>query len=69
MQQKSDIEMERLRIIKISRALIRLKHSLNADQELNQVLPAQLQEFDSATQRGELVTLNEGFLKEILEGN
>lgn len=68
MQQKSDIEMERARITKIARVLIRLKHSLNADLELNRILPAQIQEFDAAVQNGELLALNEDFLREILEG-
>lgn len=54
---KSKIEMERDRIMKITRALIRLKHSLNADEEINEVLPDRLSEFDKALQRGELLEL------------
>jgi len=57
MNKKSEIEMERARIIKITRTLTRLKHSLNADEEINDVLPARLSEFDSALQDGELKTL------------
>ena len=37
-----------------TRTLIRLKHSLAADQELNDVLPDTLGEFDEALARGEL---------------
>jgi hypothetical protein len=57
MQRKSDIEMERHKMMKITRALIRLKHSLAADEELNQVLPDRLIEFDKALQDGDLLTL------------
>ena len=54
MRKKSDIEMEREKITKITRALIRLKHSLQADEELNEILPATIKEFDTALQTGEL---------------
>jgi hypothetical protein len=36
------------------RVLIRLKHSLAADEEINAVLPDTLEEFDDALARGEL---------------
>jgi hypothetical protein len=64
---KSDIEMERAKIIKVSRTLIRLKHSLAADKELNDILPGQLDEFDIALQHGELKSVHAGLLKEIAE--
>lgn len=57
MIQKSDIEMERARTIKITRALVRLKHSLAADTEINTILPTTLIEFDKALQSGELLQL------------
>lgn len=57
MYKKSEIEMERHRIMKITRSLIRLKHSLAADEELNAVLPDRLIEFDKALQSGELLSL------------
>lgn len=56
MHKKTDIEMERQRIAKITRALIRLKYSLAADEELNRVLPDQLQQFDKALQDGDLLS-------------
>ena len=59
MNKKSPVEMERFRIIKINRTLIRLKHSLAADEELNDTLPDKLAEFDNAVQRGELLELEE----------
>lgn len=66
MQKKSEIEMEKARVLKVTRALIRLKHSLQADIELNNVLPERAEEFDLALQNGELKTISDG-LNEILE--
>lgn len=60
MKKKTDIEMERARVSKITRAAIRLKHSLRADEELNKVLPDTLAEFDDALQSGELKRLYAG---------
>lgn len=57
MRKKSPAEMERARLIKASRTLIRLKHSLAADQELNDLLPDTLAEYDAAVGRGELLSL------------
>lgn len=61
MQRKSEIDMERHRILKTTRALIRLKHSLAADIELNAVLPDRLIEFDKALQNGYLLEVGEGW--------
>lgn len=57
--------MERARILKVSRSLIRLKHSLRADEELNDVLPDRLMEFDKALQDGQLLSLPDGWEEEI----
>lgn len=57
MAKKTEIEMERDKITKITRNLIRLKHSLNADEEINNVLPDTLAEYDAALQAGELKAL------------
>lgn len=54
---KTEIEMQQARITKITRTLIRLKHSLAADEEINEVLPDRLDEFAKAVQRGELLEL------------
>jgi hypothetical protein len=67
MIKKSDIEMERHRILKVSRALIRLKHSLAADLEINEVLPDKLAEFDIALQQGQLLSLPEGWAEEVFD--
>lgn len=57
MYKKSLIEMERQKTAKILRSLVRLKHSIAADEELNDRLPDTLAEFDTAIQVGELRTL------------
>jgi hypothetical protein len=67
MNKKSDIEMERLKIAKTIRGIIRLKHSLKADEELNERLPDTLAEFDAAIQSGELKQLYSGVVNDILE--
>lgn len=57
MFRKSEAELERAAITKATRTLVRLKHSLAADREINSVLPDRLDEFDAALQRGELLSL------------
>lgn len=52
--------MEKANIAKATRTLIRLKHSLAADVEINSVLPATLEEFDEALANGELKQLRAG---------
>lgn len=61
MNKKTEIEMERHKLLKITRAMIRLKHSIAADEELNEVLPDRLAEFDIALQSGQLVSLPAGW--------
>lgn len=60
MQKKSDIDMERLRIAKAIRTAINLKHRLAADRELNDVLPAVLEQFDRTVSAGQPYELNIG---------
>jgi hypothetical protein len=60
MEKKSVIEMERMKLAKATRALIRLKHSLAADEELNEILPDKINAFDAAIQQGEIKQLNIG---------
>ncbi len=65
-KKKTPEEMERAKIEKAARTLIRLKHSLKADEELNEVLPDALEQFDNALVQGELKQLRAG-LADILE--
>ncbi len=67
MNQKSDIELERAKVTKITRTLLRLKYSLEFDKALNSILPAQLEEFDAGLQTGELKVVNKKLLEELLE--
>lgn len=57
MSSKSEIEMARAAIAKVTRTEVRLKHSLMADAELNDVLSRRLADFDIALQRGEIPSL------------
>lgn len=60
MRKKTAAEMERAKIAKATRTLVRLKHSLAADEEINAVLPDTLAEFEEALARGELKELKAG---------
>jgi len=51
--------MQRAKIQKTARTLIRLKHSLAADEEINAVLPDTLSSFDAALARGEMLELTD----------
>ena len=51
---KTDIEQARANALKTVRAAVRLKHSIAADEELNQVLPQVEKRFDRAVQGGVL---------------
>ena len=52
MRRKNSVELAKLRMFKLARALVRLKHSLAADEELNQVLPELERRFDRAVVDG-----------------
>ncbi len=54
MRRKTPAEIRRAAITKTTRTLVRLKHSLAADEELNERLPATLREYDESLARGEL---------------
>lgn len=66
MRKKTPAEMERARITKATRSIIRLKHSLRADEEINAVLPDTLDEFEEALARGELKGLDDVTPKDVL---
>ncbi len=54
MRKRTPEEMERSKVMKTTRTVIRLKHSLAADEEINAVLPDTLTEFEDKIARGEL---------------
>ena len=66
MKKKTPIEMKRYRAAKITRNLIRLKYSLAADEEINEVLSDRLSSFDEAILQGELKEL-QADLTEVLK--
>lgn len=49
--------MARAAIAKVTRTEIRLKHSVLADQEINEVLAQRLRDFDLAIQSGVIPTI------------
>lgn len=66
MKKKTPEELERAKIIKTARTLIRLKHSLVADEEINNVIPDAVEQFDNALMSGEVLTLKAG-LADVLD--
>lgn len=52
--QRTEIEMAKMRLFKSTRAIVGLKHRLEADNELNVVLPQVEAAFDASVMRGEL---------------
>lgn len=67
MNKKSPAEMEEFKITKTIRTVVRLKHSLAADEEINDVLPDTINSFREGLQRGELLQL-EGVIEGIIDG-
>jgi len=57
LKKKTQAELKKAQLTKAARTIIRLKHSLAADEEINAVLPDTLEEFDDALARGELKEL------------
>ena len=58
MGQKTRVEVDKARVLKTVRSLVRLKHSIAADAELNTVLPWVEQEFDKAFHEGRAFELD-----------
>jgi len=51
---RDKVDQERANLLKVIRTAVRLKHSLNADDELNDVLPRAEAKFNASIQRGVL---------------
>ena len=47
-----DVDQARRNVLKVVRAAVRLKHSINADNELHIVLPKALEKFEAQVLRG-----------------
>jgi len=52
--QRTPYEQQKYEMIRILRSTIRLWHSIEADREINEVLPKAELAFDAAVQKGEL---------------
>ena len=57
-----DIDQERKNIAKRIRSEIRLKHSIEADNQIREVLPRLQAEFELALQQGKVLELQPGSL-------
>lgn len=66
MNKKSPVEMERARVIEVTRTLLRLKHRLAYLDDINEILPDRLAEFDKGVQRGELLGPDTKLLEDVL---
>lgn len=64
---KSEVEMERAKQAKIIRTMLRLKHSINFDYELNETLPDAMVAFDSSVQAGEIKQLTQDTVRKLLD--
>jgi hypothetical protein len=53
-EQKDDIALRRAALLKAARSAVRLRHSIAADEELNELIPALDRAFMQAVARGEL---------------
>jgi hypothetical protein len=51
---RTEVEVAKAKLLKSARAIIRLKYSLLADEELARVLPEVESQFNQSTLRGEL---------------
>lgn len=56
-RQKDVVELELAKVLKSARTSIRLKHSLAADEEINNLLPEIETEFMAAVSKGKKYTL------------
>lgn len=63
---RTDVEQAKVNTLKVARSLIRLRHSLAADDEINEKLPALEQAFDDAVLNGQLP--DEATVRELVAG-
>jgi hypothetical protein len=56
---KEDTDQQRVNALKTIRAIVRLKHSLAADNEINEVLPAAELHFNAALNKGKVLSIAE----------
>jgi hypothetical protein len=57
--QRDEVQQARVNMIKVIRQAVRLRHSIEADNELNEVLPRAQAIFDRAAHTGRLLNPNE----------
>jgi|GEM_PF-3446357 len=65
---KDDIAMRKAALLKAARSMVRLRHSLAADAELNEVLPQVENAFNKSVQDGQLPQVSQ-LLAEFVSGD
>ena len=56
---KAEVDQERANMLKSLRAFVRLRHSINADNELNVLLPKAEAIYNAAINRGKVLSIAE----------
>lgn len=69
MNQRSDIEQAIVNNIKVARDLIRLRHSIEADEELNAFLPVLRRKLEAQAQSGIVIGLTSDEMQALLLGD
>jgi hypothetical protein len=59
MSHREDADQQRANMLKTIRAAVRLKHSINADNELNELLPEAELRYNAALNRGKQLSIVE----------
>jgi hypothetical protein len=67
-KERDEAEQKLFNILKYVRTFIRLKHAINADNELNKVVPVIESRFWAAFSAGQVFSIDEDNLKELLDG-
>lgn len=67
MTEKDLVDMRRHALLKAARSLVRLRHSLEADAELNELLPRIEAEFNAQVQTGTLPNVGD-LVRKYIEG-
>ena len=66
---RSDLEQAILNNVKMARTLINLRHRIEADEELNRVIPRLRTMLEAQAQSGEVVGLSDDELKDLFLGS
>lgn len=65
---RSDLEQARINARKVARSAIRLKHSVAADNELNELMPRLERRLNEMLQQGLIPAMTHADIEELLNG-